>query len=220
MLNTQEKKEIADLIDMTAEIVGTPLKPTVVAIMVNDLAEYSVTDIKQALTVCRPEVKGRLSLKDIIDRLPNANALPSADEMFAQIAEWCLDETKTFVLPEIAFRACEETNGGVYDALMAHDRTGARMAYKASYERLAKAHTGDLNYTVRTGTDREHCEAVILEAVNAGKLERKKVQALLPNLDYDGVGVSIDGSFMRKLPNKRFAFSDIDVNVLNANRTY
>lgn len=204
MLNTQEKKEIADLINITAEIVGTPLKPTVVAIMVNDLAEYSVTGIKQALTVCRQEVKGRLSLKDIIDRLPNANALPSADEMFAQIAEWCLDETKTFVLPEIAFRACEETNGGVYDALMAHDRTGARMAYKASYERLAKAHTGSLNYVVRTGTDKAHSEATILDAIKQGKLEQKNVQALLSHLDYDGVGVLADGSFSRKLQEKRY----------------
>ena len=204
MLNTQEKKEIAELIDMTAEIIGTQLKPTTVAVMVYDLSEYSVIDIKQALTVCRREVKGRLVLKDIIDRLPNATTLPNADEMFAQIAEWCMDESKTFILPEIAFRACEETNGGVYDALMAHDRTGARMAYKSAYERLAKAHTGEINYVVRIGTDRAHSEATILSAIKHGKLTIEYAKALLPHLNYDGVGVLSDGGFLKNLENKMY----------------
>ena len=217
-MNGKEKEYLIDLISATSEVIGSPLKPTAVMMMVEDLTEYPFDDIKKALNLCRKECKGRLTLADIIERL--TTGLPSADEMFAQIAEWCLDETKTFVLPEIAFRACEETNGGVYDALMAGDRTGARMAYKASYARLAKAHTGELSYVIRTGTDREQSEAVILDAIKQGKLEQKKVQALLPNLDYDGVGVSIDGTLMRKLPNKRFAFSDIDVATLNANRTY
>lgn len=196
-MNDNEKEYLTELISATSEVIGSPLKPTTVMMMVEDLTEYPFDDTKKALNLCRKECKGRLTLADIIERL--TTGLPSADEMFAQIAEWCLDETKTFVLPEIAFRACEETNGGVYDALMAGDRTGARMAYKSAYERLAKAHTGSLNYVVRIGTDREQSEAVIIDAIKQGKLEQKNVKALLPHLDYDGGGVSLEGPLMRKL---------------------
>lgn len=203
-MTLDEKEYLTELISATSEVIGAPLKPTAVMIMVEDLSEHAFGDIKTALNLCRKECKSRLTLADIMERMPNVARLPSADEMFAQIAEWCLDGTKTFVLPEIAFRACEETNGGVYDALMAGDRTGARMAYKGAYERLAKAHTGGLNYVIRIGTDRTHSEETILNAIKQGQLERRKAHAVLPHLDYDGMGVLTDGCFMRKLQEKTY----------------
>lgn len=184
MLNREEREKITDLIEATAEIVGTPLKPTVIYLMVNDLAEFDYAAIVQALNACRREVKGRLALKDIIDRIDDKNVLPSADEMFSQIADWCLDERKTFVLPEIAFRACEETNGGVYEALMNGDRTGARMAFKSAYERLVKGFNGKVEYALRLGADHAERESAIKMAVLENKIGKETALKYLSEIDF------------------------------------
>ena len=97
-LSEIEQNKVAVLIAGTAEIVGQGLNQTAIAIMCEDLAEWEFNDIQAALTACRREVKGRLSLKDIIDRLPKkGDELPSADELWGQVLEYLTDEIKTFV---------------------------------------------------------------------------------------------------------------------------
>lgn len=184
MLSVTEKEKIADLIEITAEISGNPFKPQVIALMVEDLAEWEFNDIQAALNDCRREVKGRLSLKDIIDRLPKkGDELPSADELWGQVQEYLTDETKTFVLPEMAFIALESTNGGVLNLAKSGDKTAARMAFKAAYERVSQGFNGRVQYSVRLGTDRENQAAAIKTAYLENKITKDTAGAFLPEFD-------------------------------------
>lgn len=184
MLSVTEKEKIADLIEITAEISGNPFKPQVIALMVEDLSEWEFNDIQAALNACRREVKGRLSLKDIIDRLPKkGDELPSADELWGQVLEYLTDESKSFVLPEMAFKALESTNGGIYELATSGDKVAARMAFKAAYERLSQGFNGKVQYTVRLGTDKENQAAAIKTAYLENKITKDTAAAFLPDTD-------------------------------------
>ena len=128
-------------------------------------------------------------MKDIIDRLPSNKTLPTADELWGQIYDYCTDERKTFVLPQLAWQALESTNGGIYELVNSGDKTGGRMAFKAAYERVSRGFNGTVEYAFRLGTDLEEREKTILQAIEDGRLLRSEVQPLLPQLDYDGNGV-------------------------------
>lgn len=184
MLSVEEKEKIADLIEITAEISGNPFKPQVIALMVEDLSEWEFNDIQAALNACRREVKGRLSLKDIIDRLPKkGDELPTADEMWGAIYDFCTDERKSFVLPDMAFKALESTNGGIYELIQDGDKTGARMAFKAAYERLSQGFNSQVQYSVRLGTDREELKTAIQAAYKQGLIDKSQAMQYLPELD-------------------------------------
>lgn len=183
-LSEIEQNKVAVLIAGTAEIIGQGLNQTAIAIMCEDLAEWEFNDIQAALTTCRREVKGRLSLKDIIDRLPKkSDELPTADELWGQIYEYLTDEYKTFVLPEMAFLALESTNGGVYELAMSGDKTAARMAFKAAYERVSQGFNGKVKYSIRLGTDRENRANAIKTAYLEKKITKDTAAAFLPDID-------------------------------------
>lgn len=184
MLSVIEKEKIADLIEITAEISGNPFKPQVIALMVEDLAEWEFNDIQAALNACRREVKGRLSLKDIIDRLPKkGDELPTADELWGQVLEYLTDEFKTFVLPEMAFIALESTKSGVLNLVKSGDKTAARMAFKAAYERVSQGFNGRVQYSVRLGTDRENQAYAIKTAYLENKITKSTALSFLPEID-------------------------------------
>lgn len=184
MLTIEQREKIAELIDATAEILGSQIKPQIIKIMCDDLADYEFNEIQAALTACRREVKGRLSLKDIIDRLPKkGDELPSADEMWGAIYDFCTDERKTFILPEMAFKALESTNGGIWELIQDGDKTGARMAFKAAYERLSQGFNGKVQYSVRLGTDTDERKTAIQAAYKQGLIDKSQALQYLPELD-------------------------------------
>lgn len=184
MLTVEQREKIAELIDATAEILGSQIKPQIIKIMCDDLGSYEFNDIRAALTACRREVKGRLAFKDIIDRLPKKGGLPTADELWGQVLEYLTDESKSFVLPEIAFQALESTNGGIYELLVrSGDIVAARMAFKAAYERLSQGFNGEVKYAVRLGTDKENQAAAIKSAYLESKITKDTAAAFLPEID-------------------------------------
>lgn len=179
-----EQDKTAVLIAGTADIVGQSLNQTAIALMVEDLSEWDFNEIQAALNACRREVKGRLSLKDIIDRLPKkGDELPTADEMWGAIYNFCTDERKSFVLPEMAFKALESTNGGIWELINDGDKTGARMAFKAAYERLSQGFNGKVQYSVRLGTDRENQAYAIKTAYLENKITKSTALSFLPEID-------------------------------------
>ena len=182
-LSEIEQNKVAVLIAGTAEITGQGLNQTAIAIMCEDLAEWEFNDIQSALTACRREVKGRLSLKDIIDRLPKKGGLPSADELWGQVLEYLTDENKTFVLPEMAFIALESTNGGIYELAKSGDNVAARMAFKATYERVSQGFNGKVKYIVRLGTNKQNQIDAIKTAYLEKKITKEIAVMFLPEID-------------------------------------
>lgn len=186
MLDERQKFDIFQKITVANTVTQSTLDDMAIKAMVEllDNQGYEFNDIQAALTACRREVKGRLSLKDIIDRLPKkGDELPSADELWGQVLEYLTDESKSFVLPEMAFKALESTNGGIYELAISGDKVAARMAFKAAYERLSQGFNGKVQYSIRLGTDRENQAAVIKTAHLEKKITKEIALPFLPELD-------------------------------------
>ncbi|WAM57381.1 hypothetical protein [Vreelandella venusta] len=177
MLTAQESDQVLELVYATAEVLGHELRPAAAVLMADDLASYPFDEIRRALSRCRAELHGKLTLAALIDRLPSANAHLLPNEAWA-LALRSLDEQETVVwTPEIA-RAL----GVAKPVLSGGDQVGGRMAFLAAYEReleAAKAEGRQPQWQVSLGHDQQRREIVLNEAVSAGKLPAPKVAHLL-----------------------------------------
>ena len=89
--------DVLKAIAVTAELTGTELSKAAILAMEADLSEYPVPAVLMALTRCRRELTGRLSLAAVIDRLEAADGRPSANEAWG-IALTAFDEAPTVVM--------------------------------------------------------------------------------------------------------------------------
>lgn len=163
----------------TAELCGTRLSEAAAEMLLSDLSCYPAPAVLQALTRCRKELKGRLTLAEIISRIDDGR--PGPDEAWAMLP-W--DEDTTAVLTEEMMLA-----QGVARALWQHgDRTGARAAFRECYIRLcteAREAGRPVSWQVSLGWDASSREAVLQEAAKLGRINRSQIQALLPSRDTD-----------------------------------
>jgi hypothetical protein len=112
MLSDADQDRLVEMLVATAEVMGEQIRPAAAAYMVADLATYPLPVLANALTACRREVKGKLSLAAIMERIddghpaPNeawAVAIRAADE--AVNAQWnALRQDDERVLADLAAR--------------------------------------------------------------------------------------------------------------------
>lgn len=175
---TTEQKELAIIQALTvcAELTGTQLSEAAFDVMVDDLMAYEAQSVLAALNRCRRELTGRLTLAAVLQRLDTG--LPSADEAFGMLVEGWRNEALTVVVPAIAMRAA---GNGAQELYFCGDKTGARMAFKGAYERLAADVQGKAAWFVSAGNDRDQRSAAVMAAVKAGRLEQQQAAAYLPS---------------------------------------
>lgn len=175
---TTEQKELAIIQALTvcAELTGTQLSEAAFDVMVDDLMAYEAQSVLAALNRCRRELTGRLTLAAVLQRLDTG--LPSADEAFGMLVEGWRNEALTVVVPAIAMRAA---GNGAQELYFCGDKTGARMAFKGAYERLAADVQGKAAWFVSAGNDRDQRSAAVMAAVKAGRLEQEQAAAYLPS---------------------------------------
>ena len=132
-----------------------------------------------ALDRCRKELTGRLTLAAIIQRINANDGRLEPDEAWS-LAIAAQSEAATVVWTE-------EISQAFFDALPLleeGDKTGARMAFKNSYERRTKEARDSgkaVTWTVSLGHDPKEREAKILEAVDKGRLPAPYAKKLLPH---------------------------------------
>ena len=164
-------KEVLQALAVTAEITGTQLSEGAARVFAGDLSRYPPDQVLGALTRCRREVKGRLTVADVIGRLDDGR--PTPDEAWAMIPH---DEATTAVMTEEMVQAW-----GI--SREAEDRVSARRAFLSAYRRLVQE-ARDAGVAVRwfpsLGTDPTAREAAISEAVRLGRLSATHAHALLP----------------------------------------
>lgn len=150
-MNDQQVAGLAAAICATAEAMGQEMNPGTAAMMAEDLCAYSVPVVKAALKACRFEVKGKLAMADILQRVQSSDGRPGKDEAWA-IAMTTNDEFETVVLTDeiqLALAAAKPV-------LDAGDKVGARMAFISAYERLianARAEAAPTTWNVSLGHD-------------------------------------------------------------------
>ena len=146
-MNTSEMNDaqvagLASAIIATAEAMGQEMNPGTAAMMAEDLCAYSVPVVRAALKACRLEVKGRLSMADILQRVQAADGRPGKDEAWS-IALSAGDESDTVVMTAEIRQAMVAAQ----PILSRRDVVGARMAFNSAYERLVSAARAKANPT-------------------------------------------------------------------------
>jgi hypothetical protein len=151
MQTVDEQIELGKHVMATAEVIGTVLSNTAARMIVEDLEKYSFLDCAEALRKCRAEVRGRLTLSDVVNRINAYDGRPNKDEAW-NIALQSSDERETVVLtPEISIAL-----KGAKAILDHGDKVAARMAFTSTYERLlitARAQGEPVKWSVSFGWD-------------------------------------------------------------------
>ena len=142
-------------IAVTAELTNTEMSESALEVFEADLAEYSDRQILAALTRCRRELRGRLTVADVVDRMASVGGHPSANEAWALVLA-AADESETVVWTE----QVAEAAGIAQPVLDAGDEVGARMAFET--------HTSGL--WLRTASRRDGSRA--LDMTRRSALER------------------------------------------------
>lgn len=170
-------EQVIDALAVTAETFGQPMSASALVMLAQDLEQYPEATIFNALRKVRRECR-RLTLADIIDRMESSDGRPAADEawMNALIAQ---DESATVVWTQEAAQAFEIAR----PALTINDKTGARMAFKAAYDRLvedARKRREPAKWSASLGWDSDQRIPVLQAAVECGRLPAGYAAGLMP----------------------------------------
>lgn len=165
-------QRLLEAIAVTAELTGTTLSEPAAKVMAADLARYPEPQLLEALTRCRRELRGRLTIADVIGRLDDGR--PGPEEAWAMIPN---DEAGTVVWTVEMAQAYGVACG-------ADDRIQARMAFLEAYRdrvRRARDDGTPVKWTVSLGHDPLQREQAISQAVEAGRITEEHAQRFLPH---------------------------------------
>ncbi len=166
MLGDQDQDRLVDLLVATAEVIGDQLSPNAAAYMVSDLAEYPLPMLERALAACRRELKARLSLAAILERIEDGH--PAPNEAWANAIR-AADEGATVVWTE----QTRDAWAAALPLVQAGDMIAARPAFLEVYTRLvkeARAAHRIATYQFSLGGDVSGRDSVLREALAAGQL--------------------------------------------------
>jgi hypothetical protein len=184
-MNDQQVAGLAAAICATAEAMGQEMNPGTAAMMAEDLCAYPVPVVKAALKACRFEVKGKLAMADILQRVQTSDGRPGKDEAWA-IAMTTNDEFETVVLTDeiqLALAAAKPV-------LDAGDKVGARMAFISAYERFVGQARDDakaVNWHVSVGFDANRRIQAVTRAVQMQRIPREHGQKYLADLSIEPI---------------------------------
>jgi hypothetical protein len=159
---------------VTAELCGRTFTPAAAAVFVGDLAGFPEAQVLGALRRCRMEVRGVLTVQDVISRMDDGR--PSAAEAWAMVPR---SEADSAVLTEEIAHAW----GIAAPALDAGDRFAAQRAFAAAYDRAvaaARDRREPVKWFPSLGHDPEARIAVIERAAALGRLSARQAAAALP----------------------------------------
>lgn len=167
---------------VTAELLNTDLSEAAMRVMEMDLSEYEEGTVLQALTQCRRELTGRLTLAAILERIQGADGRPGPDEAWA-IAAQAADEAETVVWTDEMARAYHQA---AYPLLANGDKIGARMAFREAYAKMVKeAQSSRIKprWAPTLGTDPQRRQEAIRRSVELRRMTADSAQKLLPSED-------------------------------------
>lgn len=157
----------------TAQVMGTELSEDAARMFCQDLSDYHEPSVLEALTRCRREVKGKLTLADVVARIDDGR--PGPNEAWAMIPK---SEADTVVWSD------EMRSAYAAASPLMHDEVAARMAFIETYQRevtKARAEKRPPKWTPSLGWDATGREHVLRNAVEKGRLTVKHALVLLPN---------------------------------------
>lgn len=175
MAHGDSVETLLDALAVTAELTGTELTKAAARVMVADLQAYPLPQVLAALTRCRRELKGRLTLAAILERLDDGR--PGPQEAWAMIPQ---DEAGSVV-----WTAEMAAAFGVAGPLLRQGQViAARQAFVEVYERecaRARTEVRAPRWTPSLGTDKALHSGALETAARLGRISDAVVAALLPS---------------------------------------
>lgn len=181
-MSNEELKTICAHVAATAETFGQQLSPQATLMMANDLQSFGLQAVINALARVRREAT-RLTLREVLDKLSQAGGWLSSDEAWAVAIE-AQDERATVVWTLEAAKAFQEAK----PLLDMGDKIGARMAFKAAYERCVSQAMSDGKQPKSIpsfGHDSYAREAALSKAIQQGRISQ---DAALPYQQNNAIG--------------------------------
>lgn len=184
-MTDEEVARLALAICATAETLGYILSAEAAELMAEDLAEYPKEHVVAALKACRRELKGKLTTREILDRVHAVDGRPDSEEAWA-IALTASDEANSVMLTE-------EISGALVIAspvLRAGDKVGGRKAFQSAYVRLvdeARRAAQPAAWRLSMGHDPQLRVRAIEEAVRSGLLPAPEANKYLEQLAHEPI---------------------------------
>lgn len=176
---------VIEAIAVTAELCGRTFSPAAAAVFAGDLDGFNEQAVLAALTRCRKEVRGMMTLQDVISRIDDGR--PGVEQAWAMLPH---DENASTVWTDEMAQAW----GVAMPLLNDGDRVGARMAFKEAYTKLiAEARDQKLpaKWTASFGRDVGGRQAALIEAVRHRRLPLGHAVQLLPVEAAEGLLMSL-----------------------------
>lgn len=193
-LSFAEQAQLAAAIVATAETLGQTMSAAAAELMASDLSEYPAPDIIAALTACRRELTGKLTLAAILQRVQAADGRPDPNEAWA-LALAASDEFDSVVLTDEIQLAL----GAARAILDAGDKVGARMSFLSAYQRLvdtARRENRPVKWSLSPGFDQQRRLIAVQEAGRLGRLPAPVVEEYRARLTHEPItqdGAAIAG---------------------------
>lgn len=177
--------ELIQAVAVTAELCGRTFSDAAAAMFVSDLSIYDEKAVIGALARCRREVRGMLTVQDVVSRLEDGR--PGPEEAWAMMPR---DERQSVVWTQEMASAF----GVVVGMLDSGQEIAARMAFKEAYSReLTNARNAGVpvKWMPSLGHDQHGRESVLLEAARKGRLSIEHAQSLLPHTEATAQAISL-----------------------------
>lgn len=157
------------------ELTGTEISKAAARVMADDLAQYPEAAVLTALARCRRELRGKLTLPDVLDRMPGGH--PGVEEAWSIVSGCLNNERLTVVWTQEMAEAFGVALG------LQNDTVAARMAFKETYSaNVAKARLENRmpRWVVSPGTDKDGRDLAILDAVEKKRISVDYARLVLP----------------------------------------
>ncbi|MBR8350296.1 hypothetical protein KDX21_06880 [Burkholderia cenocepacia] len=185
-MKAEDFDHFARVLDAAYSLHSKSLTADARALFFASLGRYSLAEVRKAMSahISDPQ-RGQYPPKpaDLIAQLvgdASKDGRPDANEAWA-IALRSRDERDTVVWTQ----ECAEAFAVATPVLEGGDEVGARMAFKAAYERLVERNRADgapAQWIKSLGHDPDLREAVLTQAVRSGRLQLADVRSVAPQL--------------------------------------
>jgi len=166
--------ELLQAVAVTAELCGRTFGEAAARVFVEDLSGFQEAAVLKALARCRREVKGVLTIQDVVSRIDDGRL--GAEEAWAQMP---FDESQSVVWSTEMAEAFGIARGLLADG----EKVAARMAFKEAYTRLVSKARDEgipVSWTPSLGYDKRGHEAVLSDAVTKCRLTYAHAKDLSP----------------------------------------
>jgi hypothetical protein len=155
---------LLEAVAVTAELCGRVFSEPAARVFVADLAGYPEAQVLKALQRCRKEVRGVLTVADVVGRIDDGR--PGPDEAWSMLPR---SEQESVVWTDemaAAYGACSAAMAG-------GDQQAARMAFREAYKTrvdVARSDAVPVRWTPCLGWDARGRDAALEKAVQLGRL--------------------------------------------------